>query len=377
MSIKSHFNFYILFFCLNSFLVNAGELYQASLPPRCLAMGGTCITQIRGSQALFLNASTLARVEGFDITLVQAYASLSSNAENYVNAISNNSGNTFSLSNIQELYGKTIASDVGARSSLVAPYFGIGAYSSNYLVETFNNPTYPNFNVHFISDYGYTIGAAIPLGAQTSFGIAGRSAKRWGGDQDIEVMSLLNSSNSAMLEQNFTRRGSGTALDLSFITTLNSPNKPTFSIVWLDVGTTQYKSTTGTLDPPSQSDNLIFGASVEQNFLFGTWTHAFEYKFIRTNNEDITKKIHLGTEVSYGLFDLRAGISQGYVTYGFALDLWFLKIEAATFSNELGTYAGQDRNERYQVGLTFELDFDQSFKLNDLNGKKRRLKQRR
>ena len=340
-------------------------------------MGGTCIAHIRGSKAIFFNPSALARVEGFDFTLAQVTAGISTNAESYVNAVKNNAGNTLTLNDIQGLYGKTIAADVSARSGIAMPYFGFGVYSQNYLVETFNNPTFPTFNVNYISDYGYTVAGAVPLGPMTSFGIAGRSAKRWGGNKDIDISSLVSSSNQNVIDQNFSDHGSGVAMDLSFITTLNTDLKPTFSVVWLDVGKTQYHVYSGTKDPPAQDDNLIFGTSIEHEFLYGSWTHSFEYQYIRTNGEDFSKKVHLGSEVSYGLIDLRAGISQGYLTYGLGLDLWFLQVEAAAYSSEFGTYAGQSRNDRYQVGVTLNFDFDQSFKLLDMNGKKRRLKQRR
>ncbi len=356
---------------------SAGELYQAGLPPRCLAMGGTCIAHIRGSQGLFFNASTLARMEGFDFTLLQATAAVSKNAESYVNAVKKNGGNKISLTDIQGLYGKTISADAAVRAGIAMPYFGMGAYSQNYLVETFNNPTFPTFNANYVSDYGYTIAAAVPFGPQTSIGIAGRSAKRWGGNKDIDISTLINSSNQSIIDQNFPDHGSGVAMDLSFITTLNTELKPTFSVVWLDVGKTQYRVYSGTQDPPAQDDNLIFGAAIQHEFLKGAWTHSFEYQYIRTNGEDLSKKIHIGSEVSYGLIDLRAGLSQGYLTYGLGLDLWFLRVEAAAFSSELGAYAGQSRNDRYQLGVTVDFDFDQTFKMLDMNGKKRRLKQRR
>ena len=85
----------------------------------------------------------------------------------------------------------------------------------------------------------------------------------------------------------------------------------------------------------------------------------------------------MGTELSVGLFDLRAGVNQGYVTYGAAVDLWLFEVDAAVYATEQGTYGGQDRNDRYSVSLTFSMDFDQSFKMQDREGRKRRLKQRR
>ena len=354
------------------------ELYQAGLPPRCLAMGGTCSSHVKGSQGMFFNAATLARVEGFDFTLFQATASVSKDAESYVNAVQNNSDNKMTPSDLQKLYGKTITADVSARSGVALPYFGMGAYSTNYLTETFNNPAYPTFNLNYISDYGYMIAAAVPLGDKTSFGITGRSAKRWGGNKDIDISSLTNSSNKDVIDQNFPDHGAGVAVDLSFITTLDHTQlKPTFSIVWLDVGQTQYKKYAGEQDPPAQADNLILGTSIEHEFLFTDFTHSLEYQYIRTNGEDLGKKLHFGTEASLGLIDLRAGVSQGYLTYGVGLDLFFLQIDATAFTSEMGSYAGQSRNDRYQVGLTLNLNLDQSFKLTNLEGKKRRLKQRR
>lgn len=368
----------ILFFILNfSISAQAIELYQAGSSPRCLAMGGTCIAHVRGTEGLFFNAATLARVEGMQLTLFQFSAAVSKNAQDYVSAVQNNSGNTITSSDLQDLYGKTLSADVSARGGLVLPYFGAGAYSTNYLTETFSNPAYPTFNLNYVSDYGYLVATALPLAQNTSLGFSVRSAKRWGGNKDIDVSTLIGSSNQDMIKNSFQDHGSGIALDLSFITTLNTDLKPTFALVWNDVGQTRYRMYSGTQDPPPQMDNLIFGTSIQHELLFADWTHSFEYQYIRTPGEDLGKKLHFGTEASYGPLDLRAGLSQGYLTYGVGLDLFFLQIDATYFSSELGAYSGQIRNDRYQVGLSMTFDFDQSFKLTNMEGKKRRLKQRR
>ena len=107
------------------------------------------------------------------------------------------------------------------------------------------------------------------------------------------------------------------------------------------------------------------------------FTHAIEYKFVTTPNEDFSKKIHLGTEASFGLIDLRAGLNQGYLTYGAGIDLWFIEADAAFYTSELADAAGQLKNDREVYSLTLRLDFDQSFKMKDIDGRKRRLKQRR
>lgn len=351
-------------------------LYQPGLQTRCLAMGGTCVSHVHGADSVFFNPAALARIDGFAITLAQAQAGISKSVLDVADQFEGSSD--FTAADLDKLYGKNFMADVSARAGFAMPYIGFGVYSNNYTNMKFSDPTFPTFNMDFISDYGYAIGGALPLGANTSLGVTFRHIKRWGGAEEIDVSSLIGSNANSIADSNFQNRGVGHAMDLAVMTTLEHPWKPTFSFVWQDLGVTTFSQTAGSAPPPPQYDNLIFGASVQQELGFIDFTHAFEYKFIRTDSgDDLSKKLHLGTEASLGLVDLRAGLNQGYVTYGAGIDLWFLQIDAAVYTHELGTYAGQARSDNYNVSLTINLDFDQSFKLQDSAGKKRRLKQRR
>lgn len=356
--------------------VQATELHQQGESARSMAMGGTYTSFVKGAEAIYYNPAALARVQGFDFIIGQAHGAYSKDAARFV-AQTQNSGSTLTLADINGFYGLNSFAEVTANSGFAMPFFGVGVYSSNYILESFNNPPFPTFNATFLSDYGYVIGAAYPVGPATSFGIAARHIQRWGGNQDILITNLIGSNDKTLLQNTFQDRGVGNAMDLAFMTTLSGSLAPTLSFVWKDVGRTTFQQTAGTSAPPSQGDNLIFGASFEQETSIIKWTHALEYKYIATPNEDFSKKIHLGTEASMGFFDLRAGLNQGYVTYGAGVDLWFIKADAAYFASELGNAAGQLRNDRVIYSLTIELDFDQSFKLNNMEGKKRRLKQRR
>jgi hypothetical protein len=360
---------------LISLSTQATELYQPGLPSRCLAMGGVCISQVKGAQALYLNPAALNKVEGFDLILAQVKASVSKDAVDFSSQFS---GSTFQASDINQLYGKTLMADIDARSGFVMPNFGFGVYTNNYTMMKFNDPTFPTFNMNFISDYGYVVGGAFKLNETSSMGATFRHVKRWGGEQDINVSSLSGSSADSLADNNFQNHGVGHALDLAYMTTFSSNSwKPTLAVVWRDIGVTKYNVTSGAADPPRQMDNLILGLSVEQEFSIIKMYHGIEYDFATDYSEEPSKKLHLGTEISVGPIDLRAGINQGYVTYGVGLDLWFFEIEAASYATELGTYAGQARSDRYNVSITVEMDFDQSFKLLGADGKKRRLMQRR
>lgn len=367
------FSFFILFFFV--FKVEA-VLYQPGLSNRCLAMGGTCISHVRGADSVFFNPAALARMDGFALTLGQAQAGISKSVLDLSDQFRGTSD--FNSSDLNKLYGKTFMVDATARASLAMPYIGFGVYSNNYTNMKFSDPTFPTFKMHLISDYGYAVGGAVPLGKNVSLGVAVRHVKRWGGDEEVNVADLVGANSRSIAERAFQDRGVGHALDLGFMATLDHPLKPTFSFVWQDLGVTTFSQTAGTKAPPSQYDNLIFGVSAQHELALIDFTHAFEYKFIRTDSgDDLSKKLHLGTEASLGLINLRAGLNQGYLTYGAGVDLWLLQVDAAFYSNELGTYAGQARSDNYNVSVTLSLDFDQSFKLEDAAGKKRRLKQRR
>lgn len=367
---------YLLLFLFLYNSVQATELYQPGLPTRCLAMGSTCSSHVRGASALFFNPAALSRVEGFDFILAQAQAGISKDTVDFSSQFSGGAG--FTLADINNLYGKNITADVTARSAIVMPNVGFGVFSNSYTAMQFNDPTFPTFNMKFINDYGYIIGGSFEVSKNSSIGVSAKHIKRWGGIEDVNVANLLGGNAQAIANANFQDHGVGHAIDLSYMTTLDSnPWKPTLTLVWQDVGVTTFNRTSGVKDPPSEYDNLIFGVSMKQELPAVTFEHAFEYKYIRTNGYDLTQKLHLGTEMQFAFLDLRAGINQGYVTYGGGVDLWFFQLDAAFYATEMGNYAGQLRNDRYNISLTINLDFDQSFKMKDTEGKRRRLKQRR
>lgn len=363
--------FLLLLIC--SLQATAIELYQMGQSTRSLGMGGVAVATARGTDALFFNPAALARVNGFSLNIITIGPAISTNSIDLANHFSGSS--SFSASDLNELYGKKIFSDVTGYTGFVIPYFGFGGYSNNTILMSFNDPSFPTFNVDFVSDYAYVVGGAIPITDNFSLGLGLRHVKRWQGVADILVMDLVGSNAMDVIESNLTNKGSGNAMDISALYTIKGTWNVDLAAVWKDVGDTKFNPTNG-VGPDRQENNLIFGAAASKEFGFINWTNAFEYKFIR-NDGDITKKLHLGTEVSLGLVDIRAGFNQGYVTYGVGVDLWFLQLDVAQYSAELGAKAGQTSSDRYQASLSLNLDFDSSFKVTNSEGKRRRLQQRR
>ena len=372
--------FYLLIFVislLSKSLLHAKELYQQGLSARYWGMGGTSVAFARGVDALYLNPAALAKTDGIVLNFVNFSASLSTNSISLKDKLSvTNGSGSISLSDLNSLYGENIFLDVTAYGGVAIPYFAVGAYSNNTTLQSFSNPSNPTYNVNLISDYGYAIGGAFKLTDEISFGLTGRSLKRWSGDLTMPATDLVGSNTQSVLEAALSDKGSGNALDLGFLASFQRSGwNNEIGLAWHDVGMTKFNPTSGK-GPERQDDNLIFGYAAQKEFGFTSWLSSIEYKFIR-NDGDISKKIDLGTELSLGIFDVRAGYYQGYLSYGGTVDFSFIRIDAASYTGELGTSAGQTANPRYVVSLSLMLDMDKSFKIQAADGKRRRLNQRR
>jgi len=336
-------------------------------------MGGAGLSLVRGTDAIFYNPAALARVDGFIFNLASLSPSVSTNATSLYKKFTGSG--TITAADINSLYGNQYFTEISAYGGVAIPYFGAGAYSYNTALQSFNNPSFPTFNIDYTSDYAYVVATAIPITNNFSLGISGRHIKRWQGQKDILITDLMGSNTQNVIKAKIPDRGKGNALDVAALYSFKGNWNIDVATVWKDLGDTKF-TPTASAGPVRQENNLMFGVSAQKEFGLVTWTNAFDYKFIR-NGGNITKKLFLGTEVSLPIIDLRAGYSQGYLSYGAGVDLWLFQLDVAAYTAELGAVSGQTPNDRYQATLSLTLDFDQSFKLNKANGKKRRLQQRR
>ena len=85
-------------------------------------------------------------------------------------------------------------------------------------------------------------------------------------------------------------------------------------------------------------------------------------------NEDISdgRKLHLGMEMSLPLLDVRAGLNQGYFSYGAGINLGVFRIDAAQYGVEIGEKLGQQEARRTSVLISFDFGFE--FKSNKGSG---------
>jgi hypothetical protein len=369
----------IFFLTLSTQVIAGTPAYEYQRPVWAMGMGGVYTPFPREVDMPTTNAAYLHYVKSLDVEIFNINAG--SPDLDTIKVFQNINLNNFA--DVNNYLGKTAYVGFDGRASVVSPNFGFSFYDSYYLRTYFTNPLMPSWYVNFLNDYGVTLAGAVGLGPDMSFGFAAKRINRMGGDQNLgfsTINSFISSQDSNTILDQFKNKGIGYGMDLSLLYKHeNETNGPIATLVWKDLGNTTFQKTSGTDAPPHIDENLILGAGyiLEGPFGFGT-KFGLEYRNIRTTSMQLGEKLHTGVELSLPLVDVRCGISQGYMTYGAGIDLWFFRIDAAEYTEETGYYPGQNPEHRLEIGLTLDLSVDADFNItNSADGKKRHLKQRR
>nr|BFD68270.1 hypothetical protein HAGR004_32920 [Bdellovibrio sp. HAGR004] len=365
-----------IFILIVSSRVSAQEINQSYRSIRSLGMGGAALTTTRGAEALFVNPAAMDRIEGLDIHLLGVNVGGRMLSTEDLDAISNLDENDPSTYN--NLFGRRIYANATGSAAVALPFLGFGYYTDYNVSLELHNPGYPSFTTYFRNDEAYVIGGAYPLGPKTSLGLALKRINRWGGDvQELGLSTVANAGDLQSVMDEFQNKGTGYGVDFGLMTVADTPLNPTLTVVWKDIGDTAFTKTAGNDAPSHIPQNLGAGVSLGVDLPGLDWVIALEGQHLLDPDIQIGKKLHLGTEISLPFLDLRAGVNQGYVSYGVGMDFFIFRIDAASYTEELGVYPGQSADNRIMVGLSIDLSFDANFKFTDNNGKKRKLKQRR
>jgi len=373
----NRFGLFLIGFIFFSPFASATEIVENFQSVRGLGMGGVYTFDRVDAGVLFKNPAGLDRVQGLNLSIfdlgfgVGGGASFLSTIDSF-KAIGNLNG----ISSLNSVYGKPVWAGAGGYTAIALPHFGAAVFDTASITLRVDNPAYTNLNANYFNDYGFQTGGSFSVGMM-SFGLAAKRVTRTGGSKNVGGATLANVTNNTLSSQ-FQDAGYGFGMDGGVLIAPPAPFNPIFSMAWQDMGFTSFIQTAGSSAPPRIHDNVTFSATFGGEVPLLGFRGGVEYRHITDTSEVLGKKLHVGAEITVAMFDLRAGLYQGYPTYGVGLDLFFLQVDAAYYKIEKGAYPGQTPDERVQVSLAMNLDFDLSFNLSDSSsGKRRKLKQRR
>lgn len=356
--------------------VHASEIFESNRSLRSLGMGGAYIAITSPEDAPVVNPAALGFVHEIKWELINV--GFGAGAQGI--PLDENIGSTFraidSPDDYSQFFGKKLWVDVNGKTSLVMPNFGISSYNEIKTDFVLHNPAYPQLNVNFINDYGVNLAGAIALGTDSYFGLGIKRVNRWGGNQDIGLGIIAAGQGQAILDQ-FQNKGVGYGFDTAYITKIPGSVDARFTVVWQDVGDTKFSKTAGAEAPPAIENNLSVGLGTLVDLPGLDMAADIEIRHLMNSAYSFGQKVHMGAEFSLPLIDIRAGLSQGYPSYGLGLSFLFMDLEAAYYFTELGEYPGQSPQNRIQLSLSMGFSVDADFKFYSKDGKRRKLKQRR
>lgn len=342
---------------------------------RAAGMGGVEIPFAVGVDAIFHNPAALVRSPGMSVQLGSLIFGV--NGQEALE-LAETASSINSTADYNQFFGKKIWLEATGQAGVAFPRFGLGFLSETKTTLELHNPGFPQFETYFINDTTTALSGALPLDNASAVGVTLKQVRRWGGDTtDLGLETIADANNLNSIGDNFKNKGTGYGLDISYMRALAAPTSPTLTVAISDVGYTSFSKTEGVSAPPPTPQNVNLGLGGMLDLPGLDWSYGLELRQILNTDMQIGQKIHLGTEISLPILDLRAGIGQGYMSYGLGMNFYLFRFDVASYTEELGVYPGQTGQNRVLFGLTIDMSFDPNFKLIDNNGQRRKLKQRR
>jgi hypothetical protein len=349
----------------------AQELKWTHYGVRPLAMGNAFVAVADDYNAMFYNPAGLARLSTWSLEIMNPKVGISTATIATINDVnklatggsssaSGKNSTQVALNTFETLSGKPQYVSLGMTPHLVFPGFGLGAgidvggslvihRQISAHVDIGLDAIVPlTFAKNFLEDrlsLGATAKAVFRTGVDSEFVLA-----------DIFALAKDESDSSGKKLNDYVQSGRGFGADLGMLYTPTKSMEPTFGVSLMDVGGTPLKASSDTFGkpeprPPTLNTGFSFKPYTSNNLYLLTAVD------VHAANQPIhySKKVNFGSEFGVGkIFKLQAGLHQGEFSGGFQFDAWLLVLRFATYAEQLGTTAGQDKllaDRRYVMQL--------------------------
>jgi len=359
--------FFLIIFCLSVTIAHAGSLYNYPYLHkgiRSLGMGGTFTAVGKDAEALFYNPAGLYDM-GFQLALLNPQAEVDQNfldmGNDLMDAMDKDT-DTERMDALTEIISNNMGKPLHLRFTLF-PHVAVknvvvGAIGQGILDSRLHNPLSSEGAVEVSGgyEYGPVLGASIALPVTgLRFGVGAKYIINTWIDKGFTIRDIATDGFDPMdykIENKDYSFDAGFLYDIPILSSL----KPKAGIALLDITDLDFQDENGKGRKIPMRGNV--GISLNPTIPYiSDLILALDYQdFMHNYEQDNStwKRVHAGAEL--GLLGrhllLRGGFNQGYATGGAELDLWVLKLAYTYYSEEMGAYAGQDKDTRHLAQLS-------------------------
>lgn len=339
-----------IFITSTAYTAEISSFYRGIRP---LGMGNAFTAIANDENSMYYNPAGLNNIEGSgSVGVINPAVEASDSLESFLDDLDDVEDDDVAAST--QLIRDYIGVHQYARVSLMPHYvrhnFGIAVLAQGTVSMDFRNSVNPYIETKIIKDIVPTISGAYSfLDDKLKAGATAKLIQREG---IVKKYTAVDIASENFDPEDDLEDGSGVGVDLGLIydlPLLESFN-PTVGLAIQNVGDVDL----GDAGEELQKVNIGFGI----NYREVKWAQilaAFDYVDIANNvgdDDDMAKRLHMGVEVKFPIVSLRAGLNQGYGSFGATINVKLLKLEYAAYTEEIGAYAGQRTDERQMVQLS-------------------------
>lgn len=360
----------------------ADELFGPEIGVLPFGMGRAYSAVADDWLALHYNPAGLALFEGVDFQITDLTLGINRETVNRFEAYSDLLSAGTGLSTFEGLQGRHLSAKLGSTTQLTIPNFAIGFIYQRTIEFDNQNLIFPTTRIRDTTDFGFAAGFGFGIGKgqnrtkRLRLGMSLRYLRRTGGVKDIGIADLSSGDTDAILDQ-FEAEGwgLGATLGMQFQLPFKGRSEYTLSFVWHDIGDTTFGKHTEADRPESIEQNMTLGfaarfpiggkANRRTARRFGhprsssSLVFSFDYSHLNLGLDEVhfAKHLHFGMNLSLPILSFQAGMNQSSLTLGIGADLGAIKVNAATYAEELGDYAGQRPDRRYLISIATGFGF--------------------
>ncbi len=167
--------------------------------------------------------------------------------------------------------------------------------------------------------------------------------------------SILDASDPTAIDtDNLAQMGSGSGADFGLMWKSDQGSMPSFGLTIENAGDLKIVPDDEAKDSETLHQTVNFGFSARPGTKYSRFHLLFDYRdAANAYDDDPWLKMHFGAEISMkNIIGFCAGLNQGYGTGGVFLNLYFVRIDLASYTQEMGERAGDRPDTRYVLRVS-------------------------